>query len=180
METAAVCALAVLRTLGIVAVAALAVLMSGCSGEAEKNPLMIKGKNLRESGDAKGAREYFRRAIALHPDDPAPYLALAQVCDEELDAPLEAAFAYQLYLRLLPEDAAEREPAERMLAGLRERAVLQLAGDVVPGEKYRELEKENASLRARTEAMGETMIRQQQRLNELYAESRRSKSKKGK
>ena len=132
---------------------------------------------MQASGDAAGARDCFRRAAALYPDDPAPYLALARVCDEDLDAPLEAAFAYQLALRLLPAGSAERAHAEAMLGTLRKRAVSQLAGESVPAEQYRRLEEENAALRDKLDRLEKTMVRQQLRVNELYAKVRELEKK---
>lgn len=143
LETAAVCALSALRMLGVFIVLSAMVLLAGCSQEGgANNPLMVKGRNLRQSGDASGAKNYFLRAMALAPQDPAPYLALAQVCDEDLDQPLEAIFAYQMYLKLIPAGAAGRPVVEEILAGLKERAVKQLAGDVVPAGEYAALQQD--------------------------------------
>ena len=127
LETAAVCALAVLRRLGAVVLLAAAVVLSGC-GDSGAGPLLVKGRSLLDSGDAGGARDYFRKAAALNPDDPNAFLELAKVCDENLNEPLEAIYAYGMFLELLPAGADGKEAAEAALAGLRERAVAMWAG----------------------------------------------------
>ena len=126
LETAAVCALAVLRRLGLV-IAAGMVILSGC-GDPGSESLLTRGKRLLESGDASGARDHFRKAVAVSPDDPEAFQALARVCDENLNEPLEAIYAYEMFLELLPEGADGRAEAEAALSGLRERAVTKWAG----------------------------------------------------
>lgn len=139
LETAAACALAVLRFTGVMVIAAMTMLLTGCGGE-DVNPMIVKGQTLRESGDYQGARDHFRRAVAEDPDNPAGYLALAQVCDENLNEPLEAIYAYQVYLTIAPLDAPERIQVQASLALAREKAVKQLAGDMVPIAEYMALE----------------------------------------
>ena len=128
---------------------------------------MVKGRNLRQSGDAAGAKNYFLRAMALSPEDPAPFLALAQVCDEDLNEPLEAIFAYQMYLKLLPPEAPGRPVVEEILAGLKERAVKQLAGDVVPAGEYAALQQELLALQNKNTKLEKMLVSQQSRLVQL-------------
>ena len=103
------------------------VILSGC-GDPGSDSLLTRGKRLLESGDASGARDHFRKAVAVSPDDPEAFQALARVCDENLNEPLEAIYAYEMFLELLPEGADGRAEAEAALSGLRERAVTKWAG----------------------------------------------------
>ncbi len=151
METAAICALSVLRRLSVVAVMMLAVLISGCSC-SDENENLTKGEQLLQSGDAKGARDYFRMAVAENPQDPNACLALAKVC-QDLDDPFEAIYAYNLFLNCVPEGGDGRAEAESALIVLRERAVKTITpedtGAGVADEDYKALQNANASLRSR-------------------------------
>lgn len=139
LETAAACALSVLRFMGVLVLTAMTLFLTGC-GDEEVNPMIVKGQALREGGDYQGARDYFRRAVAENPDDPAGFLALAQVCDENMNNPLEAVYAYQVYLTIAPQDAPERAQVQASLALAQEKAIKQLAGDMVPLSEYMALE----------------------------------------
>jgi predicted Zn-dependent protease len=119
-----------MRRLSAVAVMVLAVLVAGCSC-SDENENLIKGESLLKTGDANGAREYFRMAIAENPNDPNACLSLAKAC-EMLDEPFEAIYAYQMYLRCLPETADGRAEAESKLAELKIRAVKQVAPEEEP------------------------------------------------
>ena len=171
LETAAVCALAALRVLAAAVVAAVVMLgITGCGNEGS-HPLLVKGRNLRESGEVRAARDYFRRAVAMNPDNAEAYLALAQVCDEDLNDPLEAIFAYELYIRLLPESSPDREDAVRILAGLKERAVQELADDMEPGAgseelkvQVKELQEKNARLEAKLVEQQKTLVQLRSKL----------------
>ena len=105
LETAAICALAVLRRLSVVLAACVMFFLAGCSCDSDGNPMLTKGQALLENGDALGAHDYFLKAVAHDPEDPNAYLALARVCDERLDEPLEAIYAYTMYLKVLPQGA---------------------------------------------------------------------------
>ena len=165
LETAAISGLTALRLLSIFAAVLLSLFICGCGDGV--NPLIIKGNSLRQSNDAKGARDCYLRAIAMDPDNPEAYLALAQVCDESLNDPLQAIYAYQMYLKVIPQDHSGRVQAESILAGLKERAVKQLAGDVVPAEEYASLEQEVQQLQEKNRKIEKKLIEQQQRLIQL-------------
>lgn len=107
LETAAVCALAVLRKLSVFMLTLLAVfVMTGCGDDCQE--LIDEGNELVESGDGNGAVIKFRMAIAENPENPNGYLALAKVCDEKLNEPVEALHAYEMYLKKIPQDEVEQ------------------------------------------------------------------------
>lgn len=167
LETAAVSALTALRMLGALVLMMSVFFLAGCGEDKGNNPLIIKGNNLRQNHDPAGAKEYFLRAVAQNPDNPEAYLALAQVCDEDLNEPLEAIFAYRMYLKLIPADHPEKAHLAEILAGLQERSVRKLAGDMVPAAEYAALESELNRLRERNRKIEQKLIEQQRRLIEL-------------
>ena len=129
LETAAVCGLTALRMLGVLLLTAVMLFTAGCGEEAiGKNPLMLKGAKMREKGEYETARRYFRQVIAVHPERPEPYLALAELCDENLDDPLEALYCYRMYLQLTPDNEPRRQSVENVAAGLKKRAAEKLGG----------------------------------------------------
>lgn len=159
LETAAISALTALRMLGVIAVMSVALLFTaGC--DRGGNPLVAKGNNLRQSNDLQGAKNFYLRAVAQNPDNPAAYLALAQLCDEDLNEPLEAIHAYKMYLKVLPQEHPERETVRAILAGLQERAIRELAGDMVPAAEYSALEKEFRSLQQENQRMRKKIVEQ--------------------
>lgn len=106
LETAAVCALAVLRKLSVVLVMLLTVFaFTGCGDDYQD--LIEEGDSLRDSGNANGAVEKYREAIAENPENPQAYLELAKVCEEQLNENIEALYNYDLCLKKLPEGDAE-------------------------------------------------------------------------
>ena len=152
LETAAICALSVMRRLSVVAVMVLAVLAAGCSC-SDENENLIKGESLLKTGDANGARDYFRMALAENPADVNACLSLAKAC-EMLDEPFEAIYAYQMYLKNLPANADGRAEAESKLAELKIRAAKQVIPEEEPAssEEMEELRQrcEAAETKART------------------------------
>ncbi len=179
LETAAVCGLTALRMLGAVMVMASALFFTGCKeGAIEKNPLLIKGAKLRESGDVQSARRYFRQAVAVYPERPESYLALAQLCDEELDDPLEALYCYRMYLQYTTPDAAERKAVENIVAMLEKRAVEKFAGKYGLNAEKEKMQRQIADLTRLNNKMKDVMIRQQLRLIKL--ESGKNAAGKGK
>lgn len=151
LETAAVCALAVLRRMSIALLLGAMVFFTGCSCDSDANPMLTKGQALLENGDTAGAHDYFLKAIAHDPEDPNAYLALARLCEEQLDEPLEAIYAYTMYLKVLPEGAEGRAEAEAALENLKTRAVRQFGGSTAAGgasdAEVRALREENQALR---------------------------------
>ena len=151
LETAAICALAVLRRLGIALMMCAMIFVAGCSCDSDSNPMLTKGQALLENGDTAGAHDYFLKAIAHNPEDPNAYLALAKLCDERIDEPLEAIYAYTMYLKVLPEGAEGRAEAEAALENLKERAVRSFGGGASYGgasdAEVQALREENQSLR---------------------------------
>lgn len=151
LETAAICALSVLRKLSVLAVLALTVLITGCSCD-DSSAMINKGQSLLEAGDATGAQECFRMAIAENPQDPNAYLALGQLCSENLSEPLEAIYAYKMYLKLTDgvEGVGNREEIEAKIQDLQVKAVESFGIDngtsEADAEKIRTLESKVASL----------------------------------
>ena len=165
LETAAICALAVLRKLPMLLFALGMLFICGCSerGDIEKNPLMLKAAQLREQGDLLNARKYFRRAVAVYPDEPLVYLALAQLCDEELNDRLEALFCYRMFLQLTLPDHPGRDVVERIVEHLQQK----LSGDPSLEAENEQLKKEIARLKERNRKVERKMIQQQLKINEL-------------
>lgn len=177
LETAAVCGLAVLRRLGVAVMLAAALAFAAGCGRAPttKHPLLIRGAKLKESGDYVSARRFFRRAIAARPDEPDAYLALAQLCDEYLDDPLEALFCYRNYLQLTRPGTPEHEAAKNIAAYLEKKATKRFGGE--HASENAALRRENDELRQRLAALTERakkvekmMIRQQAHLIRLNEE----------
>lgn len=113
LETAAVCGLAVLRkALLILLLAVVAVgFCGGCRRDVSRHPLVRKGDYCRDTGDAQGALNFYRRALEKYPDSPVLFMKLATLCDESLNDPLAAAWYYSEFLRVAP-NSPERETAE--------------------------------------------------------------------
>ena len=80
---------------------------------------------------------------------------------------IEAAQYYQMYLKLLPPEAPGRPVVEEILAGLKERAVKQLAGDVVPAGEYAALQQELLALQNKNTKLEKMLVSQQSRLVQL-------------
>lgn len=173
LETAAVSGLTALRLLSVFAAVLVSLFICGCGGD-DANPLIVKGNSLRQNNDANGAKDCYLRAIAMEPDKPEGYLALAQLCDETLNDPLQAIYAYQMYLKVIPQDHPGRAQTESILAGLKERAVKQLAGDVVSAEEYASLEQEVQQLQERNRKMEKMLIEQQKKLVRLNRNAKAS------
>ena len=113
LETAAVCGLAVLRkALLVLLLACVAVgFCTGCRRDVSRHPLVRKGDYCRDTGDARGALNYYRRALEKYPNSPVLFMKLAMLCDESLNDPLAAAWYYSEFLRVAP-NSPERETAE--------------------------------------------------------------------
>ncbi|MBO7328131.1 MAG: RsmE family RNA methyltransferase [Lentisphaeria bacterium] len=168
LETAAISALTALRLLPVIAVLFFSVFFcTGCSDSGKAAPFLIKGQKLLQNGDPEGAKNYFLRAVSLNPLDPEAHLALAKVCDEKLDEPLDAVYAYGRYLELLPENHPDREAVRAILAGLKERTLRKMAGDMVPAAEYAALEKEYDRLVEKNRKIEKKLIEQQRQLVEL-------------
>ena len=178
LETAAVCGLTALRLLGAVLLAALTVTLTGCDrGRTERNPLLLKGARLRDAGDAEAARRFFRRAVAAYPDQPEAYLALAQLCDEYLNDPLEALYCYRNYLQLTRSGTPEYEAAARIAAHL-ERQTAEKFSDGGLARENAALKRRISELTERAKKVEKMMVSQQLRLvrlnDELAAERRKN------
>ena len=89
------------------------------------------------------------------------------MCDEKLDEPLDAVYAYGRYLELLPENHPDREAVRAILAGLKERTLRKMAGDMVPAAEYAALEKEYDRLVEKNRKIEKKLIEQQRQLVEL-------------
>lgn len=113
LETAAVCGLAVLRkALLVLLLACVAVgFCGGCRRDVSRHPLVRKGDYCRDTGDAQGALNCYRRALEKYPNSPVLFMKLATLYDESLNDPLAAAWYYSEFLRVTP-DSPERETAE--------------------------------------------------------------------
>ncbi len=171
LETAAICGLTALRMLGCIVFAAATFLLTGCGeGAAEKNPLLVKGAKLRESGDVQSARRFFRQAVAVYPERPEVYLALAQLCDEDLDDPLEALYCYRMYLQYTDPDAPEHKAVEKIVVMLEARAVKKLSGNRDYAAENQMLLQKISALTQLNEKMKKNMIRQQLRLMKVESE----------
>lgn len=174
LETAAICGLTALRMLGVLLLTAVVMLSAGCSEESiEKNPLMIKGAKMRENGEYESSRRYFRQVIAVHPERPEPYLALAELCDENLDDPLEALYCYRMYLQLTPENHPDRQKIRNIVAGLQKRAVAKYDD----GKKEQPDAAELENLQSRVRARDRKIVQQQQVINRLNSELKAEKQK---
>ncbi|MBR2344518.1 MAG: RsmE family RNA methyltransferase [Lentisphaeria bacterium] len=178
LETAAVCGLTALRMLGMVVCAAAALFFCGCEKAGiDKNPLMIKGAKLRDSGDYDHARRYFRQAVALNPETPEAYLALAQLCDEHLDDPLEALYCYRMYLQYTPPDAPEHQAVKALCAMLEKRAVEKYADIAALKSENAALLEQIAAMKRRSEKVERKMIEQQMMLIRMNSELNAEKQK---
>ena len=154
LETAALCGLAVLRKfmLALVLFGVAAFLCGGCGREASRHPLVRKGDYCRDTGDAKAALNFYRRALVKYPNSPVLFMKLAMLHDESLNDPLAAAWYYSEYLRVAP-DSPERETVESCL-----RAAL---------EKLRQMDENTIRQTAEMEKL-------RLRVRQLEAERRRS------
>lgn len=178
LETAAVCALAVLRKLSAVLILLFTVFLAGCSCSDDNAALLTKGKSLLESGDAAGARECFRKAIAKNPEDPNGYIALAKVCDENLDEPLEAIYAYEMYLKVVPPNADGRVEAENAIVTLRNNAVKKFGAapvSSVSDVEFQALKEECETLRATVSSAKAQLENQIRIANQLRKQLRERK-----
>ena len=153
LETAALCGLAVLRKcLSVFILIGIAVfLCGGCGREAARHPLVHKGDYCRDTGDAKAALNFYRRALEKYPNSPVLYMRLAILYDESLNDPLAAAWYYSEYLRVDPE-SPERETVEAC-----RRAAL---------ERLRQMDENTIRQAAETEKL-------RQRVRQLETERRR-------
>ena len=153
LETAALCGLAVLRKfLSVFILIGVAVfLCGGCGREAARHPLVRKGDYCRDTGDAKAALNFYRRALEKYPNSPVLYMRLAILYDESLNDPLAAAWYYSEYLRVDPE-SPERETVEAC-----RRAAL---------ERLRQMDENTIRQAAETEKL-------RQRVRQLETERRR-------
>ncbi|MBQ9803749.1 MAG: 16S rRNA (uracil(1498)-N(3))-methyltransferase [Lentisphaeria bacterium] len=173
LETAAICGLTALRMLGMLLLTAAVIFTAGCGEESiEKNPLMIKGAKMLEKGDFESSRRYFRQVVAVHPERPEPYLALAKLCDEYLDDPLEALYCYRMYLQFTPESSPDRQSIENIVARLKQRTGEQFGG----GKKDADAEK-IAYLQERVRLRERKIVQQQQIINRLHNELMAEKQK---
>lgn len=173
LETAAISALAVLRRLSCVLTALLiSVIVCGCSCDSDADPLLEEGQILQERGEFTGARNYFRKAIAQNPENPAAYLALAKLCAEKLNDPLEAIYAYNMYLDTLPEGAEGRTLAQAALEQLKSDYATQFS-TVSDGEsdtsalEIMQLKAQNGELQKRIDTLTKQLKKQVDANNEL-------------
>jgi len=158
LETAAVCGLAALRRMLGVLLLLSALLFSGCGDrEVSRHPLVRKGDYYRESGDAKLAAEFYRRAVWKFPDASSLHLKLATLCDESLDDPLGAAWHYTEYLSLAP-GAADRETVEAY-----RKAALERLSAARSERELKKLAEENRRLRAVIGDLKRTLVAQLRR-----------------
>ena len=166
LETAAICGLTALRMLGMFLMAAVMLFVTGCGEESiDKNPLMIKGGKMRGCGEYEASRRYYRRVVALHPDRAEPYLALAELCDENLDDPLEALYCYRIYLSLIPENSAEREGINNIVTRLKKRV-----GEKYSADREAGLQTRIAYLEERVKMRDRKIIQQQKIINKMRSE----------
>ena len=162
LETAACAGIAVLRQLlGIVL---LAVVFCGCSPNAKQDPFFKKAVRAQNSGNYSSALNFYRRALNRHPQEPAIYLKLANLCDESLDDPASALFYYNRYLQLVPESSSDVESVQK-LRNLVEQRLMRQFEKKYPAKPVPELEKlrkENAYLLKMNRALGKLLNEKQQ------------------
>ena len=178
LETAACAGIAVLRQ--ILGIFLLAILLCGCSPNALKDPFFKKAARAQNSGNYASALSLYRRALHRHPQEPAIYLRLANLCDESLDDPLSALYYYNGYLKLVPENASDTESI-RKLRDLTEQRLLRRMMKKYPVPVSPELEKlrrENTYLLKMNRQLGKLLQAQQQTAKKLpeTAEKRQSKT----
>jgi len=157
-------------TLGFCAALAAGLLCgSGCNrnGAAEHNPLFLKGKQLRQDGNPVEAESYFRRFLQKNPDSPGGHLALAGLYDEVLENPAAALYHYDEYLRLVPENAPDRETVEGYRRLVRAKLLRKLSGEPLPALPAAALAEENRDLRKLNERLKTYIIDQNRRIAEL-------------
>ena len=162
LETAASAGIAVLRQL--LGVVLLAILFCGCSPEARQDPFFKKAVRAQNSGNYSSALNFYRRALNRHPQEPAIYLKLANLCDESLDDPMSALFYYNCYLQLMPENSADAESVQK-LRDLVEQRLMRQFERKYPAKPLPELEKlrkENAYLLKMNRALGKLLSEKQQ------------------
>ena len=162
LETAASAGIAVLRQL--LGVVLLAILFCGCSPDARHDPFFKKAVRAQNSGNYSSALNFYRRALNRHPQEPAIYLKLANLCDESLDDPMSALFYYNCYLQLMPENSADAESVQK-LRDLVEQRLMRQFERKYPAKPLPELEKlrkENAYLLKMNRALGKLLSEKQQ------------------
>ncbi|HUS37207.1 MAG TPA: LysM peptidoglycan-binding domain-containing protein [Verrucomicrobiae bacterium] len=82
--------------------------LSGCvpiaesTGDEEKDPNFIEGRNHLNMMDYKGAVESFERAVQSNPRNAAAHFELAVLYQDRIRDPLAAAFHYEKHLQLRP------------------------------------------------------------------------------
>ena len=107
---------------------------------------------------------FYRRALNRHPQEPAIYLKLANLCDESLDDPASALFYYNRYLQLVPESSSDVESVQK-LRNLVEQRLMRQFEKKYPAKPVPELEKlrkENAYLLKMNRALGKLLNEKQQ------------------
>ena len=119
--------------------------LSGCGdGNAAAHPLFRKAELSREAGNYKAALEQLRRFLNSRPDSPEGHLAMASLCDENLNDPLGAVYHYREFLRLAP-DSPHAEMARAWMTAAMEK--LRAGVDTAAGKDRQMLEQEIAMLK---------------------------------
>ena len=130
--------------LPLIAGAALLAALAGCGdGNAAAHPNFRKAELCREAGDYEAAMGQLRRFMASRPNSPEGHLAMASLCDENLNDPLGAVYHYREFLRLAP-DSPHAEMARAWMNAAMEK--LRTTVETSPEERQA-LEQEIARLK---------------------------------
>lgn len=141
---------------------------AGCSpSEPEKHPLYLKAAQLRSEGNPVEAEGYLRRYLERVPDSALGHLALASLYDETLGNPTSALYHYEEYLRLVPEDAADRATVEHYRQLVRAKLLKELSGEPLPVVPAAVLAAENRQLRRTNDQLKRYIQNQNRKIAEL-------------
>ncbi|MDR0932489.1 MAG: LysM peptidoglycan-binding domain-containing protein [Victivallales bacterium] len=155
-----------------------ACLFAGCGkNNSTKNPLYLRGIQLRDEGEPVAAERFLKRYLAKEPDSLSGCLALAGLYDEALGNPAAALYYYDEYLRLSPENDPERSTVESYRNLTRAKLFKQLTGETLPELPETEVNAENRRLRKTIEQLRRYIQNQNLRLAELQNQSRNTGTK---
>lgn len=113
------------------------------------------------------AEGYLRRYLERVPDSAPGHLALASLYDETLGNPTSALYHYEEYLRLVPEDAADRATVEHYRQLVRAKLLKELSGEPLPVVPAAVLAAENRQLRRTNDQLKRYIQNQNRRIAEL-------------
>ena len=163
LETAACAGIAVLRQ--IIGVLLLALFVTGCAPDVEKDPFFKKAERARNSGNYQSALSFYRRALYRHPQEAAVYLKIANLCDESLDDPVAALFYYNEYLKLVPEESENAVSATKLRDLVEQRMLRKAMKNMPPPPELEKLRSEKAYLLKMNLALGKLVQEQQKQID---------------